>query len=186
MTKIATGSIQRIVYARLEPQADLLRSLFEVIEKEDIRTGVVLDMTGALERARLQHFQDVGDPGSKVSVVEIPGPMEASGSGVIGRCVGDGGVGNYRDGEPYVHCHLSVNSAVHTFMGHLMEGTIIRSPHPVSHFTVVLAEVSGVELQMVSGGPGDENGGRGTWTRQDGYVYHELRQLDPTQNGDNE
>ncbi|MGX7680826.1 PCC domain-containing protein [Jatrophihabitans sp. DSM 45814] len=179
MPKVVSGDIERVIYARFDAGADLLLSLREVIKSENITTGLILDLTGALNVARLQHFKELGDPESKVSVVEIPGPMEASGGGIIGRCVGTGGVGGYVDGEPYVHCHLTVNSSVHTFMGHLMEGTIIRAPHygrgnTKSHFTVVLGQVRGVDLQMVSGGPGSENNGLGTWTPEHGYVYHEL------------
>ena len=37
--------------------------------------------------------------------------------------------------------------------------------------------VAGVDLQMVSGGPGEENNGLGTWTREHGYVYHELEAI---------
>lgn len=175
MPKVVSGEIERVVYARLDPEADLLQSLFEVIKSERISTGLILDITGALNVARLQHFKELGDPSSKVSVVEIPGPMEASGSGVIGRCVGTGGVGGYVDGEPYVHCHLTVNSSVHTFMGHLMAGSIVSGRgHKTSHFTVVLAQVRGVDLKVVSGGPGTENDGLGTWTPENGYVYHDL------------
>lgn len=175
MTKIVSGTISRVVYARLEPGADLLASIQDVIRAENIRTGLILDLTGGLQKARLQHNMELGDPNTKVSVVEIPGPMEASGSGIIGRSLGNGGVGNYRDGEPYIHCHITINSAVQTFMGHLMEGCTIRSPHNVSHFTIVLGEVAGVELDMVSGGPGEEFGGRGVWTKEHGHVYHDLR-----------
>jgi predicted DNA-binding protein with PD1-like motif len=179
VSKVVSGEIGRVVYARLDAGADLLQSLLEVIKSENIGTGFILDITGALNVARLQHFSEVGDPESKVGVIEIQGPMEASGGGVIGRCVGTGGVGGYVDGEPYLHCHLSVTSAEQTFVGHLMPGTIVRAPHygrgnTKSHFTVVIGEVRGVDLQMVSGGPGDENNGLGTWTPQDGYVYHEL------------
>jgi len=182
MSKVVSGEIERVVYARFDAGADLLASLLEVIKSENIATGVILDITGALNVARLQHFTEVGDPESKIGVVEVQGPMEASGGGIIGRCVGTGGVGGYVDGEPYVHCHLSVTSAEQTLVGHLMPGTIIRAPHygrgnTKSHFTVVLAQVRGVDLQMVSGGPGEENGGLGTWTREHGYVYHELDQI---------
>ena len=58
------------------------------------------------------------------------------------------GVGRYVDGEPYVHVHVTVTTPTETICGHLMEGCTVRSLHPTSHFTIMVAEIDGVALNL--------------------------------------
>ena len=83
----------------------------------------------------IQHFVE----GQKqIGVIDIAGPLEASGHGIIGWVEAPGtgkvpfGTGRYVDGEPYVHVHITLTSPHETICGHLMEGTTVRSNHGVS------------------------------------------------------
>jgi predicted DNA-binding protein with PD1-like motif len=173
------GHLGRVVVTRLEPNEDLLQAITNVVRQHNIKAGVVLSITGGLNKAVIQHFIEGQQ---QIGVIEIPGPLEASGHGIVGwvdaPSIGKNpfGVGRYVDGEPYVHVHITLTSPHETICGHLMEGTTVRSNHGVSHFTIMVAEVSGAALLMkVDGGAEKQYKGRG--------VYHELVKLssDPVQ-----
>jgi predicted DNA-binding protein with PD1-like motif len=167
------SKIGRVITTRLGPHDDLLVAIRDIVRRHQIQAGVVLSITGAVTKAVLQKFVDGQQ---SIGVVELDGPMEVSGHGIVGwvRAPGRGqepfGVGRYVDGEPYVHVHLTVTSASTTLCGHLMEGCIVRSRHSSSHFTIMVAEIEAAALEMRL----DENlesGGKGFG------VYHELRQI---------
>jgi hypothetical protein len=96
--------------------------------------------------------------------MDVPGPLEASGHGIIGRFDASGfeeapvvfGEPMAHD-EPYMHVHLTMASAKRTVCGHLLDGTIIRSNYPKSHFTVIIARIEGAMLKMMVA-PGAEPG----------------------------
>ena len=52
-------------------------------------------------------------------------------------------------GTPYIHAHCTASNKDTTVCGHLMPGTKVASGDPTkpSHFTVIIAKVSGVQLQ---------------------------------------
>jgi predicted DNA-binding protein with PD1-like motif len=167
------GRMGRVIVTRLEPNEDLLEAIRGVVKRSDIKAGVVLSITGALTKAVFQKFM----PGqSQIGVVQIDGPMEVSGHGVIGQVVAPQrgkepfGVGGYVDGEPYVHVHVTVTTATQTVCGHLMPGCTVRSNHPVSHFTIFIAEIDGVALELqgseIEGSHGKQFAG-----------YHALRKI---------
>ena len=163
----------RVIVTRLEPNEDLLLAIQAIVRRHRIKAGVVLSITGGLNKAVIQHFVE----GQKqIGVIALEGPLEASGHGIIGWVAAPGqgkepfGVGRYVDGEPYVHVHITLTSAHETICGHLMEGTTIRSHHGVSHFTIMVAEVDGAALTMKVDPAGETMWkGRG--------VYHELTKL---------
>ncbi|OGA49361.1 MAG: hypothetical protein A3G24_17500 [Betaproteobacteria bacterium RIFCSPLOWO2_12_FULL_62_13] len=171
------GRMGRVIVSRLEPNEDLLVAIRNIVRGSGIKAGVVLSITGALTHAVLQKFVS----GQKqIGVVEIEGPMEVSGHGIVGWVVSPGrgkepfGVGRYVDGEPYVHVHLTVTTPTATLCGHLMEGCTVRSNHPVSHFTIMVAEIEGVVLNMrVDAARESEAKGFG--------VYHELCKVTDSQ-----
>lgn len=174
-TSVVAGKIESVVYARLEPRADLYRELKRICKENDIRTGVVMTITGALDKARLQLMNtDLVKTGTP-EVVELAGPFEASGHGLIGR-MRQSNSGSIFEGEEagsaYLHVHLTVTLGsgenMKTYCGHLMEGCTVRSNHPISHFTVVLAKVAGVQLDLVA----DRSAVRPGYP--DGLRYHEL------------
>lgn len=52
-------------------------------------------------------------------------------------------------GTPYIHAHCVASNKDYTVCGHLMPGTKVASgdPKKPSHFTVIIAKISGAELQ---------------------------------------
>ncbi|MBI2907315.1 MAG: DNA-binding protein [Chloroflexi bacterium] len=164
-----------IIVARLEPDEDLFKGIQQVCRERNIRTGLVLSITGALERARLQRFPATYASAAEIPhshVVEIEGPLEASGHGIIGEVrapeFGDKpfGTGQYVHGDVYMHVHIVVTSAEETICGHLMEGCRVWSKHPISHFTIALAPLEGIALTLAMDMEAHEAGRSG--------IHHEL------------
>jgi predicted DNA-binding protein with PD1-like motif len=163
-----SGKLSEMIYVQLGKDADLLGSLRQAVIENDIKTGVVVSITGGLVKATLQKFESKShDPQVRVGVVEIDGPLKVTGHGLIGMTRGTGGMGDYKDGEPYVKVHLVVSSSDETLCGQLMPGTIVRSHLDVSHFTVVLAKVENVSLTAAFLETGDGKG----------RIYHELKAI---------
>ena len=171
------GTWGRAFVVQLEPGADLLESITTIAREQKIRTGVVSTITGAISRATLQHFsQNQDEAANLIDVMHIDGPLECSGHGIIGEVSAPEmgsrpfGVGKYVHGTPYVHVHLTVTSHRETICGHLMPGCFVWSKHPISHFTIMLAEVNGVSLEMTSDASLEASGaGRG--------LFHRISQL---------
>ena len=167
----------RVVVTRLEPNEDLLDAITNIVRRHRIRAGVVLSITGAINKAVLQHF---ASGQQQIGVVEAQGPMEVSGHGIVGWVVAPErgkkpfGVGRYVDGEPYVHVHVTVTTATETICGHLMKGCTVRSLHPTSHFTIMVAEIYGVALNLRGE---EDNGSEGRPFRG----YHELCRMPAAQ-----
>lgn len=153
MMSEVVGRMGRVYVTRLEPQEDLLQAIRGVVKRSGMKAGVVLSITGAVTKAVLQKFVEGQQA---IGVTAIDGPMEVSGHGIVGWVAAPErgrepfGVGRYVDGEPYVHVHLTVTTPKETLCGHLMEGCLVRSSHAVSHFTIMIAELEGVELRMRS------------------------------------
>lgn len=168
MLNCVSGKLSEMIYVQLGKDADLLAALKQAVVENDIKTGVVVSITGGLVKARLQKFETKShDPQIRVGVIDMDGPMKVTGHGLIGMTRGTGGMGDYRDGDPYVKVHLVVSSADETLCGQLMPGTIVRSHLDVSHFTVVLAKVENVSLTAAF-----------TETRDGkGRIYHELKAI---------
>src|ERR1700733_16268166 len=120
MPRHVGGSIKEIIYAQFDPGEDLLEGIRQVAIGRDITTGVVLSITGSVTQARLSWFPTPGPVDETATkVFDIPGPLEVSGHGILGRNAGDG--------SPYVHVHLAVTTGEHAVMGHLEPGTLVRS-----------------------------------------------------------
>lgn len=152
MRAIATGRLGRVVFARLGPGDDVYRAIIEIVQDQGIRSGVVLDLTGAATRLRLSLPKSPTAGTKPPQILEIDGLAEILGSGIIGHVEddfvsGDGEV-RYVKGEPYAHIHVSATVNGKTYTGHLVEGTQVRSVIPQSHFTIALAEVEGVDLSL--------------------------------------
>ncbi|MFE7416827.1 PPC domain-containing DNA-binding protein [Rhodococcus sp. NPDC057529] len=165
------GKLGSVILARLEPHADLLESILEIAKRHKMKAGVILSITGSLDRAVFQRFQPGRDSTQVIGVEEMEGPIESSGHGIIGivdapdRGDVPFGVGKYTHGDSYAHVHLTVTNATETVCGHVMPGCIVRSNHAVSHFTIMIAPIEEAALKLrIDGTP--EAGSRG--------VYHLL------------
>lgn len=181
MRQMLTGKIEEVIYARLEPGEDLLRALWDICKEKDVKTGLLLDATGAMDKVFLQRWPKeppAPDENSQpdIDFVEIPGPLEATAQGILGlgwipdesvprpeilsksKSAGQTGFGPFGfegHGTPYFHIHMTVTNGSETVCGHLMEGSPIHGNFDFgagsipSHFTVVIARVSGVILNAV-------------------------------------
>jgi predicted DNA-binding protein with PD1-like motif len=143
-----------VVAAHFEPGEDLLDGVRQALKDQGIRSGYVPTITGQLAHARVRRFGRNPTASHPTEVVDLPGPLEVSGSGIFGMVEApELGTepftlsGNVH-GEPYVHLHVTVTSREETVSGHVAAGTLVNSFHPVSHFTVFLVEVVGLELQL--------------------------------------
>ena len=167
MAKHVAGRFKEVIYVQFEPFEDLMKGIKQVIVERRIKTGLVLSITGGLVKARMSYFPNAGPlEYTAIKVYDIPGPLEASGHGVIGT--------TEKDGSPYVHVHLDVTNGNHAIMGHLEEGTIVRSLIPRSHFTIAMASVEGVSFKLCE----DKKLSRANPDRFPvGALYHELSEL---------
>lgn len=152
-TIIAKASMGEVIWAQLEPDADLYLEIMNICRRENIRSGVILNIVGGLRCARLSMPITATDAETPPGIIELEGMMECSGVGTIGitRDTYDSSQVSgiiYNEGEPNLHIHLTVTHAGKTYMGHLIEGCLVRSVHPISHFTIVLAKTEGALLNF--------------------------------------
>jgi len=150
---IAHAKVTDVIYAQLSHDGDLYNEVMEIARRENIKTGYVLNIVGGLKKARLSMPVAATTNESQPGVLELEGMMECSGLGTIGQTVGTFDAAGksgivYRAGEPNLHIHLTVTHAGKTYMGHLIEGCLVRSLHQKSHFTIVLAKTEGALLNF--------------------------------------
>lgn len=150
---IAKARMDEVIWAQLEPDADLYLEIMAICRRENIRSGVVLNIVGGLRKARLSMPVKETDMHTPPGILELEGMIECSGVGTIGITRDTYDSENvsgiiYRKGEPNLHIHMTVTHAGKSYMGHLIEGCLVRSVHPVSHFTIVLARTPGALLNF--------------------------------------
>jgi predicted DNA-binding protein with PD1-like motif len=142
-----------VIWAQLDRDADLYDEIMEICERENIRSGIVLNIVGGLRKARLSMPVNATDVDAQPGVIELEGMIEAQGVGTIGYTVDTydsekkSGI-LYKAGTPNLHIHVTVTHAGKTYMGHLLNGCIVRSLHDKSHFTIVLAKTPGALLNF--------------------------------------
>lgn len=150
---IAKAQMGDIIWAQLDRDADLYQEIMEICRREDIRSGVVLNIVGGLRKARLSLPLTSTSAEAQPGILELEGMMEAQGVGTIGYSADTydseekSGI-VYHAGEPNLHIHLTITHEGKSYMGHLLEGCIVRSLHPRSHFTIVLAKTPGALLNF--------------------------------------
>jgi predicted DNA-binding protein with PD1-like motif len=141
-----------LIYAHLEPEEDVLLALMDVIEEQELNSGVILAITGALSRGRLSLPVKAEAVQQSPGFMEFEGLSEVQGGGYFGRNVdtwfNERSQIRFDAGRPHIHCHMAVANAGNTYLGHLIEGCKVRSVHPQSHFVAVLAEAQGVDLTL--------------------------------------
>ncbi|UPJ79244.1 DNA-binding protein [Bradyrhizobium sp. 183] len=172
--QMLSGKIEEIIYARLEPGEDLLPALWDICKENDVKTGILLDATGSMNKVKVMRYPHESQGGlGGINYVEIPGPLEVSAHGIIGMgwvpdqsvrpppvwtrggATGFGAAGFEAHESPYFHVHITVSSASQTVCGHLMEGSPIDSlthdgkADVPTHFTVAIAKASGIILRAV-------------------------------------
>lgn len=134
-----TGTLSRVVAARLAPGADLMESLENIATEEGITNGVILSGAASLTKAVLRNvgqFPETFPITDKVRVFSTrTDPMELLAlSGNIST----------RGSQCHIHCHAVISSGEEdgrAYGGHLMKGTEIFSTGEI-----VLAEITGCEM----------------------------------------
>lgn len=150
---IAKAKMGEVIWAQLDKDADLYDEIMEICRRENIRSGVVLNIVGGLRKARISMPIAATGADSLPGILELEGMMEAQGVGTIGVTVdtydseSTSGI-VYKAGTPNLHIHMTVTHEGKSYMGHLINGCIVRSLHPKSHFTIVLAKTEGALLNF--------------------------------------
>jgi len=174
VTVVAKAQMGEVIWAQLDKDADLYDSILEICQKENIRSGVVLNIVGGIRKARLSMPLKADGIEAQPGILELEGMMEVQGIGTIGLTVDSYDTSTksgivYNAGEPNLHIHLTITHQGKSYMGHLLQGCIVRSVHPQSHFTIVMAKTHGALLNFrVS----EET----TSTYPDGIPVHDLIQ----------
>ncbi len=157
MVTTMSGKITEIIFVRFDPHEDLRQGIMKVAKEKGIKSGIVLSITGALEKATLEHATAVGAPTIPLGIIQVQGPLEVSGHGYIGQLEGPEfgnsvfGLGDdFIHGEPYLHAHITVTSATETYCGHVLDGCTVRANHPVSHFTIIMGRIEGAGIKMIA------------------------------------
>lgn len=121
---VGSGSIQRIVVARIKIGVDLLEGIQEVVRKEGIHKGIFVTGVGALQRAvfrNLRQFPREFPVMDKDRLfLEINQPLELVSL--------SGHISPKENGEPNIHVHFSASTVmddtVVTLGGHLVKGSL--------------------------------------------------------------
>lgn len=150
---IAKAQMGEVIWAQLDRDGDLYDEIMEICKREDIRAGVVLNIVGGLHKARLSLPVESTGFDAQPGILELEGMMEAQGIGTIGFSVDTYDSSSksgivYHAGEPNLHIHMTITHEGKSYMGHLLQGCLVRSLHPRSHFTIVLAKTPGALLNF--------------------------------------
>ena len=87
---VQAGKIEEVYFARLLPGEDILNAIYQICKEHDIKTGVILDGSGAGVDFTYQHFpfnKNFIDPRLNVVVATMEGKCEMSLQGTIGITV---------------------------------------------------------------------------------------------------
>jgi len=110
---MSTYKLKRTVIGQFSFGSDLLESLTNFVQKENIRTGRISGI-GATTHAVVAYYDQIQ---RKYLPIEFKGGMEI---------LNMHGNVSIRDGKPFVHVHLLLGNAEgKVFGGHLMPGTKI-------------------------------------------------------------
>lgn len=138
--RIGQGELGKVVVFRLGPGCDLLKSLEEIVKRENIQSGLVISGAGSLSQVTLRNVRLFPDefPIQDRNRIYTPKkePLELlSLAGNIAR----------KDGEVSIHCHVTVSSGLDdggAYGGHLIEGCLV-----FSYCEVVIAEITGLKMK---------------------------------------
>lgn len=154
MHSAVSATVGKVVFAHLEPGEDVLLALIDVIEREQLKSGLIMAVTGAVSEGRLSLPRQPEGVDESPGFITFTGLSEVQGGGYFGwnsdEWRNDKSQIHFEKGRPHIHCHMSVSNAGVAYVGHLIEGCKVRSVHPISHFVAVLAETPGVDLTLHS------------------------------------
>jgi uncharacterized protein len=138
---ISSGSFKRIIMARIPIGVDLLEAVYEVVRRENIRTGLILMGIGALSKATFRNLKvfpaEYPITAKDRIYFEVEKPLELiSLTGYIVPKL---------DGQPHVHAHFSASTVtgetISTYGGHLERGAITHVKAAVT-----IGELDGMKM----------------------------------------
>lgn len=121
---VGRGRMGRIAVGKLAMDVDLLKGIEELVQREKIRTGVILSGIGALKKATFRNLKilplDLKVEKGHRLYLELEQPME-----IVSLT---GWIATREDGEAEIHAHFSASTVIDdrvvTLGGHLTDGTI--------------------------------------------------------------
>ena len=137
---LKTGNPGRVVVSRIKSGSDLLRSLQEIIEEKELKSGVILSGVGLLSSVKLRNCKTLPDEfpitDQNRSYLSFEKPSEIIGiSGNVGVA----------DGKPLIHAHLTLSyiedEAIKVIGGHMIEGSMV-----FGFAEVIIMELTEIEM----------------------------------------
>jgi predicted DNA-binding protein with PD1-like motif len=121
---VGRGRMGRIVMGKLAMDIDLLKGIEELVQREKIRTGVILSGIGALQKATFRNLKimplDLKVEKHHRLYLELEQPME-----IVSLT---GWIATKEDGEAEIHAHFSASTVIDervvTLGGHLTSGAL--------------------------------------------------------------
>jgi uncharacterized protein len=139
---VTSGSFGRIIMARMPIGVDLLDAIYEAIQRENIRKGLILMGIGALSKATFRNLKifpaEYPITAKDRIYFEVEKPLEiVSLTGYIVPLL---------NGQPHVHAHLAASTVtgdtISTYGGHLERGAITHVKAAVA-----IGELEGMEMR---------------------------------------
>ncbi|MFQ5820022.1 MAG: PPC domain-containing DNA-binding protein [Candidatus Heimdallarchaeota archaeon] len=118
------GKSGKVLVARIKPENDLLQSICSLVEKHEVKSGVILSGVGLLQRARLRNCKSIPNEypitDANRSYLTFEKPLEILAlSGNVHEVEGKSGV----------HAHITLSyveeDKIGVVGGHLIEGCIV-------------------------------------------------------------
>lgn len=134
----ACGRPGRLVVARIGAKTDLLEGIKDICSKYDIKSAVILGLTGSLSEAKFTYIVPKEDSklgaGKGVPFV-LPGPLNIlAAEGTVARTERD---------DYYIHIHAALADQLdHVYGGHIFKPTTV-----LLTMEVALLETAGVSLR---------------------------------------
>lgn len=136
--KVSSGAIIRAIAVKIEPGKDLLECLVNIVNKLEVKTGVIVSAVGSLEKGRLRNVKrfPASFPIRRTDRLysSIDGPLE-----ILSL---SGNISQSENGKTIIHAHITVSyvkdGEVIVLGGHLIEGNL----------TYVMVELFILELDI--------------------------------------
>jgi predicted DNA-binding protein with PD1-like motif len=135
--KIANGTINKVLVARLQRGEDVIEGIKKVCQDNGVKNAVIISMIGSLYRAR--YTGPINDPSVKCGTggtdIQLEGPIE--------MLTGQGEICHKDDGELSIHIHATfTDSKGNAYGGHLFsdENEVLNT------LNVFIGVIEGVDM----------------------------------------
>jgi hypothetical protein len=133
----ACGQPGRIVVARIGAGTDLIEGIEEICRRYDIKSGLILGLTGSLSGAKFTYIVPKEDSklgAGKGVPYTLPGPLNI--------LAAEGTIARTERGEYYVHIHAALADQLdHVYGGHIFKPTTV-----LLTMEVAIMETAGISL----------------------------------------